>query len=875
MSDLTEKYEIGADLVERSGLLDDLDRALKSARRGAGRLVLLAGEAGVGKTVLLRTFCTDLDGDSTYWGQCERLFSPRALGPFVDIAEQVGGDVERLVAEGGHPHEYVRALIRSLPADRATIVVIEDLNWADETTLDVLKLLSRRVETLPVLMIASYRNDQFDLSAAHQLVVNELAAGQQVECWSVPPLSLDAVRALADVQGVSGDLLFRRTGGNPFFVTELLAAPSTEFPDTVRDAVLARTAQLKPATRRLLEAVSVVPSRVETRLLEAVVGQDLHHLTECLECGMLRADGPFVAFRHDIARMAIESTIAPHRRLELHRRILGSLSDSASGPVDPARLSHHASEAGDVAGVLAHAPAAGARASALGAHLLAAEQYERALQHADALPLDRRGDLFEALARERHLGEYDPELALTAARSALALRRRTGQILEQGRTLQLLARLLWYCGHPDEAEASARGAVDLIRTVDSGGHLAMAYADLERITMHVHKLDESLVWAERAISLATSSGAVDALASGLASLGVTQLRAGDPDGWGNLERSVSLAEATGNDEELGRALVSLAVAAVDDRAYEKADRLLLRAFAYAEERETSPCERFLISLQARLAFERSQWSDALGYANRVLRPGRPAVNSSRTACTVIVGRARVRTGDMAARAALDDAAAIAAVGDVVQMASVAIALAEYFWLVGEPERVGDATDAAFELACTRQSARYASELAYWRWKSGVVDRLPPLVSGPYRWQIDGDWSRAADHWRELGCAYDEAMALAESGLEPDLRRALSEFRSLGAAPAAQAVAKRLRSIGVRAVGRGASRSTLAGPANLTTRQVEIATLLQQRLTNAEIASRLHLSPKTVDHHVSAVLHKLGVSSRRQVAERASELGIGA
>ena len=379
----TDEGHLG--LLERDELLDGLGRAFADADAGQGRLVLLGGEAGVGKTALLRAFCGPDLPARVLWGACERLFTPRALGPFLDIADAAGVELTGFSPHARAPSELFGALAGELTHEPPTVLVVEDVHWADVSTLDVVKLLARRIEALPVLALVSFRDDQVSPTAPLQIVLGELAGARAVERRHIPPLSLQAVRALAAPWGADADRLFARTGGNPFYVTEALAARGVELPDSVRGAVLARAAHLSAPARRLLDAAAVVPARIELWLLEAIAGPDLAALEECLSSGMLRPEGAMLEFRHELARLAIEEAVAPHRRIALHRAVLSALSSSEHGPIDPARLSHHADAAGDVQAVLGHATAAGERAAELCAHQEAAQQFARALRHAALL----------------------------------------------------------------------------------------------------------------------------------------------------------------------------------------------------------------------------------------------------------------------------------------------------------------------------------------------------------------------------------------------------------------------------------------------------------------------------------------------------------
>ena len=374
------------------------------------------------------------------------------------------------------PHEFLDALVAELKREFPTVLVIEDVHWADEGTLDVVKLLARRIGALPALALIAFRDDQLSATGPLQIVLGELAGTRAAERRHIPPLSLGAVRMLAEPSSVDAEELFEKTGGNPFFVTEALAATGVDVPATVRDAVLARTAQLAPASRRLLEAAAVVPARTELWLLEAVGGEDFVQLEACLSSGMLVHEDGAIAFRHELARLAVEDAIAPDRRIGLHREVLEALSTSAHGPVDPARLSHHADAAGDVDAVLRYAPEAGERAAGLCVHREAADQFGRALRHGAALTPERRSELWERRSYESYLSQQ-LDAALEARQAALALHQERGDRVREGDDRRWLSRLAWFAADRATAVREARRAVELLEAEPPGRELAMAYSN--------------------------------------------------------------------------------------------------------------------------------------------------------------------------------------------------------------------------------------------------------------------------------------------------------------------------------------------------------------------------------------------------------------
>jgi DNA-binding CsgD family transcriptional regulator len=223
---------------------------------------------------------------------------------------------------------------------------------------------------------------------------------------------------------------------------------------------------------------------------------------------------------------------------------------------------------------------------------------------------------------------------------------------------------------------------------------------------------------------------------------------------------------------------------------------------------------------------------------------------------------------------LDEAWALAEpTGELPRLGPVAAARAEAAWLEGDREAVSRATAGPLELACEREAPWFIGDLAAWRRRAGLDYELATEAAAPYALQLAGDSARAAEHWREIGCPYEAALALADMDEEEPLRRAHAELQALDAGPAAAIVARRLRKRGARGVPRGPRARTRDNPAGLTARELEVLALLADGLRNAEIAERLFLAEKTVVHHVSAILRKLEVTSRGQAGAKAVRVGI--
>jgi DNA-binding CsgD family transcriptional regulator len=841
-------------LLERSAELELLAARLADVETHTrGRFVLVGGEAGIGKTALVRAFC---DGrPRVLWGACDALYTPRPLGPLVDIAEEAGVELAELVAQGATPGELATALAAELR--RPAVVVLEDLHWADEATLDVVRLLARRIESLPALVIATYRDDELDRAHPLRLVLGALPS-RVADRVAPAPLSPDAVAALAGGH-VDPDALHRRTGGNAFFVTEALAAGGADLPATVRDAVLARCATLAPDARAVLDAVAIVPLRAEAWLLEALTDEP-SALDACLASGMLRADRDAIAFRHEIARVAVEEALSPLERLRLHRRALAALAGSPSP--DLARLAHHAEAADDAEAVLRYAPAAGERAATLGSHREAAAQFERALRY------ERNADLLERLSYECYLTDRIDD-AIAARRAALELHR---DPLRQGDAHRWLSRLAWFAGDNATAESEARLAVELLEPLAPGRELAMAYSNLAQLRMLARDEAGATEWGERAIALAERLGDTEIVAHALNNVGTARLHSDHPDGRPKLEQSLELARAARLEEHVARAYTNLGAALLERREFAAAERFLDAGIEYCTDRDLDSWRLYMTGHRARLRLDQGRWDDAAEAARSVLSHPGVAV-PSRITPLIVVGRLRARRDVSGPWEVLDEALALAqGTGELQRLGPVAAARAEARWLAGEEEAIGAETDAALALAL--DNPWLAGELYTWRRRGGIADEIEPeRVAPPFRLELWGDAAAAAAAWSAIGSVYEAALALAQADSEAAQRRGLDELQRLGARPAAGRVARALRERGARDLRRGPRVTTRANPAGLTTRELEVLVLVSEGLRNAEIAARLFLSEKTVAHHVSAILRKLDVSSRAQAAAEAARLGV--
>jgi DNA-binding CsgD family transcriptional regulator len=854
-------------LAEREGAGRVLAELLEDAVRGSGRLVLVSGEAGVGKSAVVQQFVAAHDAAvRVLVGACDPLVTPRALGVLVDIAATVGGDLADLLERGDGAGRVFDALLRVLSASRGpSLVVLEDLHWADEASIDLLSFLGRRVVRLDALVIATYRDDELEAEHPLRVALGNLPPAPVVQRLALAPLSELGVEALVAGRGLDAGRLYRLTGGNPFFLHELLSAEGEELPVTVRDAVLARAGRLSPAGRAAVEVVAAFGRLVEEALI-GELGVGVEAVDEGVAGGLLRWEGSKVGFRHELARSAVLTALRRGRAASLHGRILALLRKDPTGG-DPATLAWHAEEAGEAAAVLEFAPAAAREAERLNAHREAAGQYARALRFADTLPVEEQAELAEACAREAALGGRFSD-AVRAARAALALRRELGDELAVGAALARLAGLVWHAQDASEAVTLAEEAVALLERLPPGAELASAYATLASLRAQAAEMADAASFAARALALADELRLAEVRVRALGTLGSAKLCGPDEDGWPELELALAEATAAGLTTETGAAYGRIVWFGAMHRQFERLERYFTDALAFCEEHELVAVRLGLLESRCVELVHRGDWSEAAELAQMLLaEPGMALVD--RIEPLYVLGRLRARRGDPDAWSPLVEALELAAPRNELQhIGNLRAVRAEAAWLEGDRVRMVDEARAAYPLAVPVGDPWILGELALWLWRGNALDTLDPVLSNhPYGLQIEGDWAAAAASWERLGCPFEQAAALLGSNDETALRRALQIFEGLGARPAVAMTARALRTLGVRGVPRGAQRATRTNLHNLTRRQQEILALLDEGLSDAEIAGRLFLSTKTVNHHVSAVLAKLGVHSRVEAIAR--------
>jgi DNA-binding CsgD family transcriptional regulator/tetratricopeptide (TPR) repeat protein len=854
------------DLLDREDAVAVLAGALEQAARSAGRMVVVQGVAGIGKTRLIDRFVAGLPaGTQILRGGCDDLVTPRPLGPFHDIGRQVGGELGAMIREGASRDRVLHGLLDHLSrVPPPVVMVIEDIQWADEATLDLLVSLGRRLADRPLLMVTSLRTDEDAGVSGLVRTFANVPPGAIVRL-DLAPLSPDAVARLASGTAIDPTALHELTGGNPFFVTEVLARGELGPTPSVAAAVAARVAALPDGTRELLELMSVVPSRVPIALLDRLEPAWPVLLEPAERRDIVTLDDDAMAFRHELARAAIEQTLSRLAARRLHARVLRVLEGLE---VEPSRLVHHADLAGDEDAIVAHAPPAARIARQAQAHREAVAHYRRALTYPHRFTAPELARMRMELARSSMASDAPPT-ALAAIRASVETARATGDARLTSETLSWLSRMESWAGNRHSAEAAADEAVALLEPHGPTASLALAQAARAYVALAAWDGPATYRWADRCI--ATAQTVAD---QALEVLGEVYRRSVHLSETGDVEplsASITAAGRLRERETQSQGYLGAVTALHFRRDYERADRWCDEALAHCDEHEQYSWAAYFHALRATIRFEMGRWRDVepeLAAARvRHQLPVWAVCHAS-----VTRGRLLARTGSDGAREELEGAWQTACQLGVPQLRyPAAVALTELDWLDGCLSGMRD------ELAEVREEAArlgwqgMIGEIEVWAARAGATDVRPDRTARAFRLQLEGRHPEAAEAWRALGCPYERAECLVLSDDPTLMLDGLAILDELGAAPLARRTRARLRELGVTNVPRGPQRETRANPGGLTARQLEVLDLLEAGLTNAQIAERLVLSTRTVDHHVSAILTKLGAATRQEAVSRARDL----
>jgi DNA-binding CsgD family transcriptional regulator len=861
-------------LLEREAAIDALAEAAKSAASGAGRVIFVSGEAGIGKSALLRQFASLHPECNLLTGACEPLSMPDPLGPLFDIAPGLSPRVQDLLEGGGGRTELFAAIVRALQsAQPAPVLCIEDIHWADHATLELLRYLGRRAERTQALTVATFRQEEAGSGSPLSIVLGDLATAAGVQHVTLAPLSEAATRILA--AGTSANIaeLHRLTGGNPFFITEVLAAGESGVPASVRDAVLARTTRLAGPTREAIEAAAAIGPRCSADFFGSVLdalGLPRWTMRAAVFTGFMRQSGNEYEFRHALAQSAIAEATALDRLQSLHQLILQMLLEAGPSPETYTAVIAHAQAAGDAQTVARFALPAAARAATLGAHREAAALYGLAMETAGKLTPDREAELAELQGEQLSLAS-EVTSALEAFGRAASILRRGSNPLELGRVLSRIASLTYLTGQHQQAEAAESEALHCLESQPPCRELAIAYESRAHRMLIALETSQAKSWAARACAIARQAGANEVDLEARVVAGAASLMEGLGTGTAELEACLKQSISLGRTELAARSAFYLAWLSLLNREPVAIDSYVREGLAICEEHDLGYWRLLLLSVRARLRFLQGHWAEAVQIENSIAAR-RSRIPLAKLPALALLGRLVARSGSEDPEPYFEEAASVADQHGKLESLTAALpARVEAAWLAGDVERACRYARSSLDSGFGADNPWWMGELRCLLRRLGQTPPDGPAAE-PYRLEIEGDWEASAAWWEERGCAFEAAMALALGDDAGAVSRALAAFERMGAAPAAALARSRLRSLGVAAIPRGPRPSTSAHPAGLTRREQEVLELIASGLTNSQIGARLFLSPKTVERHVSSLLAKLGVSSRSDAVASAQRLG---
>ncbi|AYD03541.1 AAA family ATPase [Neorhizobium sp. NCHU2750] len=873
-------------LLEREAITEALLSTLADASLGRGRVVVLEGEPGIGKTALLQHFCALVDDhQSVHWGWNDPFTTPRPLGPLQDMATTIESDLGDLLRQAAAPDVIFTELLNTMIRSRRPMVLIfEDLHWADRATLDLIRFLGRRVSLLKAVIVLTIRDADVDREHPVTQLLGDLPASA-VTRLSMMPLSRAAVAILAG-DPEKGYALHGATGGNPFFVMELLADGDPidgHLPVSIRDAVWARLSRLPTAIREFLDTISILPSGVFPQMIPLLMGNDAQLIADqCIDRGLLRLDekGALI-FRHELARQATVERLSPAVRRNLHLRVENMFASMPEADNDPAILSqrlHHAGLSGNSTHVLDLAPRAAAQAAMLGAHQQAATHLRAALDHVALAPPRVAAQIYEDWAHETFLaGTVSSEETMRAYTVAISLWRSQDDIRKVGLNLCRLARLHWRRGETNQAVAYTEQAVADLEAQPQSIELALAYSTRSQLLMLQDRFEESIVWGMQAIKLSEELGQIETRIHALNNVGTSLMILGRSGGDALLEESLSLSLKHGFHDHASRAFTNFSECCMTARDFAKAEKLIVEGTALCVQYDLDAAAHYLLGRHAQLRMEQGRFREAETIADGVIaKDGFPRV--MHLPALAVLGRVKLRLGQAEGLTALNQALEEGLfTGEPQRIIPVRLALLEAAWLHENGDAARENMNAVLALGTETMSSWDLGEFLVWCRRCALASpdiKLEEKLPAPRAAELAGDFERAADLWVALEQPYEAALSLLQAG-ENDARRMLpravrllDELEARQAAVFARRLALRFGLAGAMPRRRrGPYASARQHPLGLTRSEQNVLKFLVQGLSNKEIARKVTRSLRTVEHQVSSVLAKFNAGNRLEVLLR--------
>jgi DNA-binding CsgD family transcriptional regulator/tetratricopeptide (TPR) repeat protein len=858
-------------LIERERFIYLLQTTFENVAEGEGHCILLSGEAGMGKTSLVKAFCREHKNDcKIYQGTCDALFTPRPLAPLYDIASQIRsglwGNSENTEDRAG----LFTAVFHELEKQgKPVLIVFEDIHWADEATLDFIKFLSRRINRIHCLFILTYRDDEIHSRHPLRNLLGQLSPDSFTRL-QLTPLSRPAVEKLALEKGYNGEDVYSISGGNPFYVNEILASYSPGVPDNIKDSILSVYNQQSERTKHVWEILSVAPGGFETRYLEKMDPSYITAIGDSLDSKILIQNDGMIFFKHELYRRAIESSLSLQLRVAVNKTILDLFLESFKQNHENERIIHHAKNASAYELVEQYTPLAAAHAASVGAHIEASKLYLSAIENYLGTDKNKLIELYELYAYECYITSKNKDAIIYTTKSLNLWKEKNDQE-KIGNCMWFLSRLWWFEGKHEKAESYAVQAVEVLDKQPSSKAKAMAYANMSKLKVSMDLISECIFWGEKAIAIAREVNDQETISNALNNIGSALMldRSTQQKGIGLIRQSLEIALKNSYHEHAARAYTSIGNIGVSLKEYKIAKEALDEGLIYCEEKDIDSQKLYMLAYQARLNLETGNWKEAYSVAENLLK-NENLLPILKIFALAVLTTIKIRRGDNDALPLLLEAKTIAfETKELQRIIPALLPLLEYEWLTGESyieeEVLSHTVNRIVELGRFSKKSRFY----FWLWKVGN-DRLLTGKSND-----ENSITTVMEHaalWEKWGCPYEQALALFE-GNDADKKRALMMIKELGADAVYEKLKLEMRASGIKSIPRGMRTSTRSNAANLTGRELDVLKLLKEGLQNKEIAAGLFISAKTVDHHISSILFKLDVNSRAKAVKEAIQMDI--
>ena len=861
-------------LIERDDFLAVMNKRFQKAVLGEGHCVFIAGEAGIGKTSLVKAFLKQVEEQSVaYTGTCDSLFTPRPLAPLYDLSLQMKGDWVESIHSLSSRAEMFTLFLQALTRHESPVVLVfEDIHWADEATLDFIKFLSRRINRTRCLFVLTYRDNEIHQQHPFRKIPGDLVPGAYSHLL-LSPLSRQAVKRMADEKGYDAEDVYTISGGNPFYVHEILANYSPGVPDNIKNAILAVYDRQEEYTKKAWQLLSVMPEGLEIERLAKVDPALPDAIEHSLEQKLLIIRKDKISFKHELYRRTIEVSLSPFKRIELNRRIFFLFFEAFEAEGEIERLVHYAKNANEPKLVAQYAPLAAKQSSELGAHIEAAKLYLTAIEYTDRKEIDSLVVLYENYAYECYLTNQIKN-AIIYGRKALKIWEDKGNVEKVGNSLRFLSRLWWFDVNRVEAEKCAKQAIAVLEDQPASRVKAMAYSNMAQLKMLSNEDAECVEWGNKAAALARELNDEEVLSHALNNLGAAQMNnpARKRIALGLLQESLALALRNSYHEHVSRAYCNIISHAVVAKDWELVARYLNEGLCYCEERDLDAWTNYKLTWKARMHLATGEWEQAEVITRNLLKneDQSPVV---KTVSLTVLATLKIRAGATEGLELVQQAKTLALSAKEHQRIIPAMnACLELEWLQNRQIISSEELSMATELVQMVDSLQLNSEFSFWLQKTRGYGLALPEVFEPYALIKAGKADKAAHFWEVKGCPFEQALALWE-GEEDDKRKALAISKGLGADAVYEKMKMDMRASGFKRIPRGLRESTKCNPAQLTKRELDVLQLLTKDIQNKEIAEALFISAKTVDHHISSILSKLQVSSRTKAVAEATRLGI--